>query len=147
VETILGPDGAQHLPPALPVHAVKTYSVHAPRRRATCEEYRCRNYLDGWRTIVPADKAPLVRGLGGYSFTEQAQEGGLVEFTFPAGQECFAGRAGQHQMPWEGRERFIERGGDWRGNPRGDVVQHSPSGWVNSFGEHQLKLAERLERG
>jgi hypothetical protein len=137
--------------PALPVTAVKTYQVAAPRathwRPATCAEADCPHYLHGWVTIVPADspQAHYIRHECGRSFTEALQPGGLVEFTFEPGQRCFA--SSQHQVPKDIPEIFIERDGDWRGNPTGRRIQHSVTGWLDSFGEHQERLAEAQKEG
>lgn len=133
--------------PNMPVTAYKTYAIHSPGRPATCEQAGCPAYLNGWRTIVPADsaQAAYIRTQSGRGFTETRQPGGLAEFTFEPGQQCFA--SDKHRLPAEGRERFAERDGDWRGNPTGRVIEHSPQGWTDSFGEHQERLAQRLERG
>ena len=144
-EMIQTPAGMR-IVPSLPEHAVKSYQMISPPRPATCAEVDCDNYLHGWRTIVPADLADQVRDRlrRAYRFTETRQDGGLVAFVFEAGQECWA----QHTLPAEGRERFRVVGGDWRGNPRGDVTEHvRAADWVEDFAEHQQRLADRLERG
>lgn len=143
--TVPGPGGAQYILPSMPAHAYTTFQVASPRRPATCAEVGCGNYLNGWQTVVPeGPQADLARSLRSqYRFTEARQPGGLVEFVFEAGQECWA----SHSLPWDGRERFFERGGDWRGNPRGDTREFRPDDWVDKFANHQIRLADRLERG
>jgi hypothetical protein len=143
--TVTGPGGAQYILPGMPAHAYTTFQAVSPRRPATCAEVACARYLHGWVTVVPeGPQADLARSLRGrYQFTETRQPEGLVEFTFPAGQECWA----VHSLPWDGRERFFERGGDWRGNPRGDVREYQSGDWVDKFANHQDKLATALERG
>jgi hypothetical protein len=139
--------------PALPPEHRKTYQILAPRgthwRRATCEEAQCQNYLFGWRTIVAADVADQVRSdlrRGGWSFTEQAMPGGLAELSFPAGQRCF--RFSQHTVRIDKPEVFVVRGGDWRGNPRGEVRRHAgPDPWVDDFATHQDGLRTRMDQG
>ena len=137
--------------PALPVTAMKTYAVSSPLathwRPATCAEADCPHYLSGWRTIVPGDspQAHYIRHDSGRGFTEAPQPGGLVEFTFAPGQRCFA--SGSHRVLLDKPERFTERDGDWRGNPTGRRVVHSVDGWLDSFGEHQERLAQQMERG
>lgn len=134
--------------PRLPAHAVTTYQATSRSRPASCADVDCPHYLNGWRTIVPegSDHAALVRSLRGWRFTETAQPGGLVEFTFGAGQACF--QASRHRLPAEGGERWIVRGGDWRGNPRQELREHTRAEfWVEDFAGHQQTLAERLERG
>ena len=113
------------------------YRIVSPPRVVGCTEYGCRNQRMGWRTILPADQAGRIRTLRGYSYTEEAQDGGLIAFTFPPGQECFIGRAGMHRLPAEGRERFIQRG-------RGDM---RPDDWVDSFANNQIAVARMRERG
>jgi hypothetical protein len=131
-----------------PSQAYTTFQVIAPPRPATCAEYGCLNWLNGWETTVPeGPHADLVRSLRGrYQFTETRAEDGQCVFTFPPGQPCFA--ASQHRMRWEGRERLFQRGGDWRGNPRGEVREFTRADdWVDAFATNQIKVADRLERG
>ena len=131
--------------PSLPPAAYKTYAIHSPQRDATCAEADCPAHRNGWVTLVPSGgpAADYIRTLSGRRFTEEQKDGGLTRFTFEAGQQCFE----QHRLPAEGRERFRERDGDWRGNPTGRVIEHSAAGWTDSFGEHQERLAQTLERG
>jgi len=134
--------------PAVPASVMKTWQVIRPRERSTCQATGCRAYLNGWRTVVDADKAEMVRHLTGYQFSETRLPEGLYEFTFPAGQECFIGRAGKHSRPMDDRSRLIERDGDWRGNPTGRVREHvRADDWVDSFANNQIRVAEVAERG
>lgn len=144
------------LAPALPVGAMKTYAIRSPRathwRAATCAEVACPAYLNGWRTVVDEAtelgqrQAHHVRKAAGRSYTEHRDEAGLTVFTFEAGQRCFA--ADGHQAPTGRPELYVVRGGDWRGNPRGDVRKHvRAADWVEDFGEHQQQLADRLAQG
>lgn len=145
---LMGPDGLLRIQSPLQAHQVKSYQVSSKRRPASCQEAGCAHYLMGWRTIVPADspQAYYIRSGSGRKFTEELQPGGLVEFTFEAGQQCFS--SSTHTVPEEGNERYVERGGDWRGNPRGEVrVHRNADDWVDSFANHQDKLATRLEQG
>jgi hypothetical protein len=149
-QLVQGQDGLMRTEPLLPVTATKTYQITSPQRAASCEEVDCGHWLNGWKTVVPGEQAEAVRGMvnGLYSFTETRLPDGRAEFIFPPGQECFLGRNGKHTLPWDGRERFFRRDGDWRGNPTGHVTEHTrPDHWVEDFGEHQQQLADRLERG
>lgn len=148
--TVMGPDGAMHVQPHLPVHAMKSYVIVSPPRPATCEEAGCAAWAHGWVTAVDEAtelgqrQAAYIRGDRSRGHTERRRDDGATEFTFTAGQRCYA----RHTLPWEGRERFAERGGDWRGNPRGEVRQFTRADdWVESFAEHQNRLAEALKRG
>jgi hypothetical protein len=142
------------LEPALPVHSYKTYSISAPLathwRPGTCEEADCPHYLHGWKTIVDEStdlgqrQAHYIRHDRTRKHTETRTEAGLTEFEFEPGQTCFA----QHKVPIGRPELFLVRGGDWRGNPSGELRRHTkPEFWVEDFGEHQQKIADRLEQG
>ena len=151
--TVTGPDGAQRISPAIPAHAMKTYQVVMPLathyRPATCAEYECEAYLYGWQTIVPADSpaAEYIRHDRTRRHVEERQPGGLACFTFGPGQQGFAGTEHDHKLPNGRPERFIERGGDWRGNPRREQRELRPDDWVDSFANHQDKLNTAHERG
>jgi hypothetical protein len=133
------------LDPQMPAAAYKTYSLISPGRPATCEEVDCEQFRSGWRIRVEELSPELLRSArnSGRRFQELRVADGETWLVFDAGQSCFA----RHSLPWEGRERFIERGGDWRGNPRGDRYEHNADTWVDSFANHQQKLADRLEQG
>jgi hypothetical protein len=147
--------GPFRVEPALPVTAVKTYAIASPLathwRAATCEEAECPHHLFGWvtavdeRTDLGQAQAHYIRKDSGRGFTEERGPDGLTRFTFTPGQRCFA--SGSHRVLLDRPERFLERDGDWRGNPTGRRIEHSVDGWLDSFGEHQERLAEALEKG
>ena len=138
------------IPPAGPTSAYKTYSIDAPApthfRDASCHEVSCQNHLFGWQTAVDEstslglEQAHYIRRLAGRPYQE-VKEDGMTTFIFPAGAECFA----HHQLRLEREEVFVVRGGDHRGNPRGDVRIHdNPDSWVNDFAEHQDRIDKAL---
>lgn len=140
--------------PLLPVTAVKTYEIRQPLathfRPATCAEVNCQHHLKGWRTriekILDADgKFEHAVRTSGRRFTEIREEGAIL-FVFPAGQRCF--KAGSHRLAL-GREPFyLVRGGDFRGNPRGENLTHSRAAhWVEDFAIHQGTIADAIRRG
>jgi hypothetical protein len=122
----------------------KTYLLRRPLathwRPATCSEVDCKHYLLGWQTMLASNdpQVDLVRSLRGqWHFTEAAPEGGVIVFTFPAGQKCF--RTDQHRLPMLDRPAlYVVRGGDWRGDPRGETprVHNKPEHWVEDMQEH-----------
>lgn len=141
------------LEPAMPAHAYKTYAVTAPPathwRPATCQEVDCQAYAHGWRTVLDtatehgAKSANYIRLQSGRSFTI-SQAGSVVTFTFPAGQACFA----QHRVPLERPALFLVGQGDHRlFHPRAAYRHRRPEDWVDDFGTHQDRLADRLNRG
>jgi hypothetical protein len=136
--------------PSLPPQAFKTFAMSAPLathfRRATCEEIDCQHYLLGWRTIVPADspQAAYIRGGSGRRFTEARQPGGLAEFTFEAGQACFA--AADHRIRLERPFRFLVASGDWR-QSFGQREHTRAEDWVDEFANDLDRVRTDRERG
>ncbi|NUP18434.1 MAG: hypothetical protein HOZ81_20585 [Streptomyces sp.] len=140
--------------PNLPVEAYKTYRVTSPLathwRAATCAEVDCPAHVNGWQstidetTILGQQQAFYIRKQSGRRFTEERPEAGLTRFRFEAGQRCF----GQHQVPLGRPELYLVRGGDWRGNPTGELRQHTNAqDWIDDFGEHQDNLADQIRKG
>lgn len=133
--------------PVGPVHAYKSYEIVSPIsthfRDGTCDEAGCLAQRHGWRTVVDEAtelgqrQAHYIRTSSGRRFREERTAAGLTEFTFEPGQRCF----GVHKVPLERPELYVVRAGDHRGNPTGEVRQHSPDSWTNDFGEHQDKIA------
>lgn len=151
--TMPSPEG-QRFPPALPVTAMKSYTILAPLRThfrsATCEEVGCPNIAGGFRVVVDEStelgqrQAHYIRQLSGRAFTEARDEAALTAFTFPPGQRCFAAHRVHNDRP----ERYLTRPGDWRGNPTGQHVEHTkPEFWVEDFAENQDRIARIIERG
>jgi hypothetical protein len=140
--------------PNLAPHEYKTYRLSAPLathfRDATCQEVDCGAYANGWRTTVDVStdlgrkQANYIRLLSARAFTV-VETGTLVEFTFPAGQTCFA----QHKVPLERDVTYRVVGGDHRGNPRRESFTHtSPGSWVDDFATHTERISKILaERG
>jgi hypothetical protein len=84
--------------------------------------------------------------LSGRKFTEEQGEGpNTIVFTFEPGQRCF--RSEDHKVRTGKPELYLVREGvSW--DPGGLIRRHTrPEDWVDDFGEHQLALQERLQRG
>lgn len=138
-------------PQMLP-NAYQTYQAVRPRathsREATCQEVDCQAYARGWRTIVDVTspigrrRANYIRLHSGRRFTAVERPGGAVEFTFPAGQLCFA----EHRVNVERPTLYLRRGGDWRATTSEPVILNERD-WIDDFANHQSKLAEQAERG
>lgn len=144
------------LEPLLPVTAVKTYTIAAPLathwRPATCAEVDCENHRFGWVSDIDESTengqrwALLIRKRSRRSFTETRLDSGVTRFSFPPGQTCF--QASEHKVPNGRPELYVVRGGDWRGNPRGELQTGlTATQWTDDFGEHQQVLADRMKRG
>lgn len=142
------------LNPAMSVDSYKTYQVTAPvathTRAASCEEVGCQQQEQGWASAIDEStelgqkQAWYIRNQSGRHFREaRNQMPGLTLFIFEPGQQCFA----EHRVPLDRPALYIVRGGDWRGNPRGEVVRRKPDEWVDDFATHQDKLATELEKG
>lgn len=153
---MIGPHGEFRIPPELPVESMISYELHQPfethYRVADCKEVDCPNFHNGWQLGYDltderkVEAANLLAGIArerGMVFSHQVL-GTVVTFTFQPGQNCFE----THRIPLERDPFAIKRGGDWRGNPRGDSYIHSNVvNWVDDFENHQDKLATRLEQG
>lgn len=72
-------------------------------RQSSCREKGCTRYEMGFRTLldesVPRmkDYADWIRHNSGMTFVER-KESDMTVFEFPAGQDCFEGRAGRHKV-------------------------------------------------
>lgn len=139
-----------HLPTlAGPPSAYKTYEVLRPRnthfRKATCQEVDCPNWQRGWRTVCDVStelgrrQANYIRMHSGRHFDAFGQV--LVTFTFPPGQECFS----QHTRPLDREPHFRIASGDWRQRDSGVIVRAQD--WIDDFGDNQLQVKARVERG
>jgi hypothetical protein len=148
--------GVNHFPPALPVHAMKTYQIAAPLpthwRPVTCEEAGCPAFRHGWQSFIDETtgmgqrQAHYIRRESKRKFTETRNEAGITEFTFEAGQSCF--RSDQHRGRNERPERYLVRGGDFRGNPARDLREHrNADDWRDDFASHQGRLRDAIEKG
>lgn len=139
--------------PKMPPGAYKTYQILAPAathwRLATCAEVDCGAYLRGWTTTVDeatelgARQAHYIRRQSLRGFAEQRNPAGLTVFTFEPGQRCF--RAAEHRVQVR-PESYLIRSGDWRdlGDPR---PLGSARSWVDDFGEHQQRIADKIQEG
>lgn len=139
--------GPFRLEPKMGVGAYQTYSVHAPLsshwRKATCEEFGCLAWKNGWITKAQTDEqADYIRRHSGRSY----EVIGKNTFKFKPGQTCFG--AADHRVRIEREAIYIARDGDFRGNPTGRRVVHErPELWVEDFAEHQERLKQLQERG
>jgi hypothetical protein len=132
--------------PKMPAHAYTTYQIASPisthYRNGTCDEAGCLAHRYGWTTTVDESttlgqgQAHYIRKTSGRRYVE-SRDAGLTTFTFEAGQKCFT----THKVPLDRPELYVVRGGDHRGNPRGEFTEHRADTWVESFAEHQDRIA------
>lgn len=127
---------------SLPPKAFRSFMISRPRaprldfwRKATCEEYDCEHWRDGWRTSIDIstdlgkEQARYIERGSRREFTKQ-QVGSLVVYTFTAGQMCF--RAADHKVPNMRPSLFLHRIGDHR--PAGEVRRHANGrDWVEDM--------------
>jgi hypothetical protein len=123
----------------------KTYEIDkkgSPRDEpARCVDVDCLAYLNGWTTRVDEStqlgeaQAYYIRYQSGRRYSED-RDGELTVFRFRAGQRCFK----EHRAPL-----YLVRGGDHRGNPRGERRVHTqPEHWVEDLHEHTDRVIEGL---
>lgn len=140
--------------PKMPVGAYQTYAAGLPAsqwRRASCAEYECVAYLNGWATVVDERtergmaQAYYVRRQSGRGFREERNHAGLTVFRFHPGQTCFG--SDRHMMPAR-PPLYVVRAGDWRGNPTGWQRTHKrPEDWVDDMATRLDKIATVARRG
>lgn len=136
------------IPPSGPVTWYQTYRVTAPVqthwRKATCAEIDCVAYLHGWKTTVDlstdlgAKQAHYITKESRRKFTIQRINESLIEFTFEAGQPCFA--RDKHRIQLDRPENYSLFMGDYRGR-QGDTVRfYNVDDWMDHFATHQEKI-------
>ena len=141
------------IPPQLPAGAMKSYIIAAPLAThwnvVTCADAGCEHYLTGWdslideRTALGQRQAAYIRKDSGRKFTEEREKTGLTRFRFEAGQKCF----GEHKARNMREDRYVERGGDWRGVVGTPRVHKNAEDWTESFALNQDRIATIAERG
>lgn len=135
----------------------KSYTMRAPFethwRMATCEEYECIDFLNGFAITV--DTATELGKKQHYylthdnerSYSLQRVTESLFKFIYKPGNPCV--KRADHRVPIGRPPLLLVVGGDWRGNPRGTpTVRHTRvEDWVDDFATHQEGLATLLRRG
>jgi hypothetical protein len=141
--------GAMRLTPAMEAAHYTTYGIHVKTRIATCQEFECDYWETGWylrvdeKTEMGFKQALYLRRASGRRYREDVVEGGLTRFYFYPHQMCFT----THKLP-AADERYIRRNGDWRGNPRGEIVTfRGPEDWADDGANHQSRLITAIQRG
>lgn len=141
--------------PGLPADLMQTYQISAPKnthwRTATCAEVDCQHAERGWKMILDLTtdlgqrQARYIKHESGRQYDIVEQRDGLVTLIFRGGQECFQ----EHKVRTDAPEKFLVRGGDFRGNPRGQKtrVHTKPEHWVEDFQENTARLTQLAERG
>lgn len=134
--------------PAMPVQAYQTWSVKSRPDRAVktvCERVACRAWKYGWESVIDEstqfgrEQAAYIRS-SRRTFREQRNGAGLTVFRFESGQRCFA----EHQtMP----EKYVVRGGDYRGVVGPVRVHAHAADWVEHVQEHMGRLLDERNKG
>jgi hypothetical protein len=143
----------------LPPEAKKTYSIRAPIathwRSASCAEVDCELYTDGWRLraeLLSEGDLHLIRE-SGRKWTELQIAEGETWLVFSPGTPCL--------LQWSVGQPFTERNhkvqarpevylltpGDWRMWCGEEYRFRRSDQWVEDFGEHQERLADRARQG
>lgn len=141
--------------PRLAPEHMQTFAIDAPAqthfRPATCAEVSCDKAERGWlmkldlATDLGQRQARYIKHDSGRRYEIVDQRDGLVTLKFPGGQECFE----QHRVRTGRPERYLVKGGDFRGNPRGQQarVHTKPEFWIEEFQENTDRLNRLAERG
>lgn len=113
--------------------------------RVSCEDVDCPRYINGFQVIVPGG-GPLAAWIrtnlrASHNWREELQDGGLMAFSFPPGQQCFKGLAGEHKFP-TGRPAILTQ---QRVNHEPRVLR--PDDWVDSYQESHDRFVRLVQRG
>lgn len=136
------------LNPQMPPQAYQTYVLNSPLDltvRTACEEAGCMAWQFGWESHINeaeplgAKQAAYIRTQSGRTFREQKTADGITVFRFESRQRCFA----EHKTR---PETYSVRHGDFRASQL-HRVHVRPADWVEDFGGHQQKLADRVDQG
>lgn len=143
-----------------PSRAYDTYGVIAPKAThtrkalcaevnqpcASCPEWHCGATMHGWQTMcdvateIGQRRARYIIDHSERRWTAE-QDGGLVTFTFPPGQQCFA----DHRIALDREPLFTLKRGDYRTHVRPAIIDGSE--WIDRFANNQIKLKETHDRG
>lgn len=136
--------------PRMPPQAYRTFRIESPRDTLivqACKDAGCEYWRDGWdspideRTGQGRTWAAIIRFQSRRTFRELRRADGVTVFRFEPGQRCFR----DHKTR---PERYLVRGGDFRGNPRREGRDHvNAADWVEDFAAHQGRLVEAIKRG
>jgi hypothetical protein len=136
----------------LPPGAFKTYSLRRPPgrafwRKATCEEFGCSAWRNGWVTRVPAGSPQAAyitgRACGRRYFETTGLDQTIREFMFEPGQMCF-GAAG-HRIAVEREPLYIVRNGDHRQQLPGGRQHVRGEDWRDDMAEHLDGIRPEIE--
>lgn len=153
-----------HLPPQ---HR-KTYQYETPGdthyRPATCKQAAevglCKHYAEGFvLRWLPGDTQLIdVLNTIGYIYSttdvppEHLQQlefpNGTKFLVFPPEQRCMASYKVKHRIPLDRPPTLKVVGGDWRGNPRGEVRVHDNlENWVDDLHNTTDRIRTEIEKG
>ena len=137
--------------PSMGPQNYKTYAMSAPLkthwRQATCEEYECEQYLHGFVTTIDVSW-DLGQKQFEYLSHDKTRRGTMQrqhehgEIHLRPRQQCF--NWGEHRVPIGKPPRLLVLGGDWRGNPNGQVRRHTRvEHWVEDSAGHLDHLTKK----
>ncbi len=146
------------VPPVGPPQAYQTYTYAQPLKthwaRVPCGEAvgGCEAHRRGWSSVIDVStelgrqRARYIAHDSGRAFTvDYRREANMIEFTFPAGQQCFEGH-----YRLKGDAPLVRlRTGDHRSrvNTGTITVFNRVGDWRDHMAEHQQRLADRRQRG
>lgn len=138
-----------------PNNCMQTFTLKRPHtgdfwRKATCEEYGCQHWKNGWETTVDLStelgqsQAAYIVKRSHRSFSQE-RDGDMLTFTFTPGQTCFA--ASEHKVPNMRDPLLLHRLGDHRGPASGTRRHTRPQDWVEHMQTELGKVADDRKRG
>lgn len=134
-----------------PARLFKGYAIDAPftrvfRERISCEAADCSEYRSGWGVKAELLDPQMWAWIRAKRYRWRRVDLSPTEqwITFEAGQPCF--RSDTHTRLVRDPLFVEHRGARW-GRTGDQGRRHNADTWVDSFAEHQDKLAEEARRG
>lgn len=152
----------------LPAHARKTFEYQTPEdthyRRANCKQAAehglCKHYAEGFVLPWTPGDTQLIDVLNTLNYTYSETDvppAHLQELEFPRGtkflvfppeQRCMTSYKVPHRIPLDREPLLRVVGGDWRGNPRGEVRVHDNlENWVDDLHNTTDKIRSEIDKG
>lgn len=163
VQVPYGNGTVTRLCPDLPPENFRTYEMRLPPAThlipASCDDTDCEAWRGGFALTVDTStelgrqQHDYLSGDKTRSFHVQKVSEHLVKFVYKPGSECFSvvevgGVRARHSIPSGRPPVFIARGGDFRGNPRGDRRTHTRAEfWIEDMEENLGTVRDIQQRG
>lgn len=117
-------------------------------RTATCEEYKCEAFHNGWtyrKADLERENLLYLVTHAGKRYREMVLPPDELCLVFEPGQKCFQERS--HRIPLDRPEFYYAGRGDYRSFSHRKAEVFTAENWVDSFANHLDVIKTEIERG